>query len=164
MKGACHGNRSSDHFDADCTASLKAAQPEEETGCSSFSYKNRFQGSTRDLTQRFLSSTSNHASKSSFSHSINECKLCLVFSSSGASGSISTIPFSLQPQPSSTPPQTYDLSEQRMMSANLHEVYCRTSSQAQQLCGRQLQDYYMNCHVSTSPQWCDDTSRAYRGR
>lgn len=92
MKGAPHGNRRSDQ--PDCTALLTAAWGEVPTGCSSFSYKKRFQGSIRDHAQRFLSSTSNHASKSSFSHSINECKLYLASLSSGASGSTSTIPFS----------------------------------------------------------------------
>ena len=92
MKGVPHGNRRSDQLD--CTASLTAAWGEVLTGCSSFSYKKRFQGSIRDRAQKFLSSTSNHASKSSFSHSINECKLCLASLSSGASGSTSTIPFS----------------------------------------------------------------------
>ena len=92
MKGAPHGNRKSGQLD--CTASLTAASGEVTTGCSSFSYKKRFRGSIRDHAQKFLSSTSNHASKSSFSHSINECKLYLASSSNGASDSTSTIPFS----------------------------------------------------------------------
>ncbi len=92
MKGAPHGNRRSGQLD--CTASLTAASDEEPTGCSSFSYKKRFQGSFRDHAQKILSSTSNHASKSSFSHNINECKLYLASLSSGASGSTLTIPFS----------------------------------------------------------------------
>jgi len=109
MKGAPHGNRRSDQVD--CTASLTAAWGKVPTACSFFSYKKSFQGSIRDHAQRSLSSTSNHASKSSFSHSINECKLCLVSSSSGASGSTSTIPFFWQLPPSPAPPLASDFSD-----------------------------------------------------
>ena len=53
MKEAQPGNRSSDHHDANCTASLRTAWGRAGAGCSSFSYKNGNQGSTPDRTQRF---------------------------------------------------------------------------------------------------------------
>jgi len=52
MREAQHGNRSSGHLDAGCTASLRTAWSEDRTGCSSFSYKNRYQSRNLDLTQR----------------------------------------------------------------------------------------------------------------
>lgn len=53
MKEAQPGNRSSDHHDANCTASLRTAWGRVGAGCSSFSYKNGNQGGTPDRTQRF---------------------------------------------------------------------------------------------------------------
>ena len=114
--------------------------------CSSFSYK---QGSTPVRTQRSQGSTLTRASRSSFSHSINQCMFYLASSSSGASGSTSTIPFSQQRRLSLAPPRVCDYSEQGIMPCPLG-VDCKIFWQ--EACTQESQDCKITSPVSTFPQ------------